>query len=132
MKGLFTILIVILSINCLGQNKPFIGVSYNTIGHSLQLGVKNENRVLTIGYSFPITSAINPALVFGTVGHQFNLGKDYAITTATGFSFYNTIKSVKQIATFEVSKDIHNGRLFITANYCKVFFAGAGFKIFII
>ena len=132
MKVLTTILILILSINCLAQSKPFIGVSYNTIGHSLQLGIKNENRVLTIGYSFPITSAINPSLVFGTIGHQFDLGKMYALTTSTGFSFYNTIKSVKQIATFEASKDIHNGRLFITANYCKVFFAGVGFKIFIV
>ena len=132
MKVLTTILIVILSINCLGQSKPFIGVSYNTIGHSLQVGVKNENRVLTIGYSFPITSALNPALVFGTVGHQFDLGKDYAITTATGYAFYNSIVNVKPMATIEASKDIYKGRLFITANYCKVFFAGAGFKIFIV
>jgi hypothetical protein len=132
MKALTTILILIISINCLGQSKPFIGVSYNTIGHSLQVGVKKENRVLTIGYSFPITSAINPSLVFGTVGHQFDLGKDYAITTSTGYAFYNSIVNVKPIATFEASKDIHKGRLFITANYCKVFFAGAGFKIFII
>jgi hypothetical protein len=132
MKGLFTILIVILTFNCLGQSKPFIGVSYNTIGHSLQVGVKKENRVLTMGYSFPITSALNPSLVFGTVGHQFDLGKDYAITTSTGYAFYNSIVNVKPMATIEGSKDIHNGRLFITANYCKVFFAGAGLKIFII
>jgi len=131
MKTIITIFILILSLNCIGQNNPFIGVSLHSIGYSLQLGIKNEHRVITIGYSVPLTSAINPTLLFGTIGHQFDLGKDYAITTATGFSFYNTIKSVKQIATFEGSKDIHKGRLFITANYCKVFFAGAGFKIFL-
>ena len=132
MKGLFTILILILSMNCLGQSKPFAGVSLHSIGYSLQIGVKTENRVLTIGYSTPITSALNPTLAFITTGREFDLGKDYALTTSTGYAFYNTIKSVKPIATIEASKDIYKGRLFITANYCKVFFAGAGFKIFII
>jgi hypothetical protein len=131
MKGLFTILIVILSINCLGQSKPFAGVSFHSIGYSLQGGIKKENRVLTIGYSTPITSALNPTLAFITTGHEFDLGKDYALTTSTGYAFYNTIKNLKPMATIEASKDIHKGRLFITANYCKVFFAGAGFKIFL-
>jgi hypothetical protein len=131
MKTTLTILILIFSLNCLGQTKPFIGVSFHSIGYSLQLGVKKENTVLLIGYSVPLTSAVNPSLVFGTIGRQFDLGKDYAITTSTGYSFYNTIKSLKLIATIEGSKDIHKGRLFVAANYCKVFFAGAGFKIFI-
>jgi hypothetical protein len=132
MKVLTTILILILSINCIGQSKPFAGVSLHSIGYSLQIGVKTENRVLTIGYSTPITSALNPTLAFITTGREFDLGKDYALTTSTGYAFYNTIKSVKPMATIEASKDIYKGRLFITANYCKVFFAGAGFKIFII
>jgi hypothetical protein len=127
MKTIFTIFILILSLNCIGQNKPFIGVSYNTIGHSLQLGVKNENRVLTIGYSFPITSALNPTLVFTTIGYQFDLEKEYAATPSVGFCFNTSALMTK----FEFSKDIYKGRLFIDANYCNVFFVGAGFKIFI-
>jgi hypothetical protein len=126
-----TILLILLSFKCLAQTKPFIGVSFHSIGYSLQGGIKKENRVLTIGYSVPLTSAINPTLLFITTGREFNLGKDYALTTSTGYAFYNTIKSVKPMATIEGSKDIHNGRLFITTNYCKVFFAGAGFKIFL-
>jgi hypothetical protein len=131
MKVITTIFILILSFNCLGQTKPFVGVSLHSKGYSLQGGIKKENRVLTIGYSVPLTSAINPTLLFITTGREFNMGKDYALTILTGYSFYNTIKSVKPMATIEASKDIHNGRLFVTANYCKVFFAGAGFKIFL-
>jgi hypothetical protein len=131
MKTIITIFILILSLNCIGQNKPFLGISFHSKGYSLQGGIKKENRVLIIGYSVPLTSAINPTLLFITTGHEFDLGKNYALTTSTGYAFYNTIKSVKLIATFEGSKDIHKGRLFITANYCKVFFAGAGFKIFL-
>ena len=127
-----TILLILLSFNCLAQTKPFIGVSLHSKGYSLQGGIKKENRVLTIGYSVPLTSAINPTLLFITTGREFDLGKDYSLTTSTGYAFYNTIKNLKPMATIEASKDIHNGRLFVMANYCKIFFAGAGFKIFII
>ena len=128
MKTITTILILILTLNCIGQTKPFIGVSFSNIGYSLQGGVNIKNKVLTIGYSVPLTSALNPTLVFATAGYQFDLGKEYAVTTLSGFCF-NTIAPM---GTIELSKDIHNGRLFITANYCRIFFAGAGFKIFII
>ena len=131
MKTIITIFILILSFNCLAQTKPFIGVSLHSIGYSLQGGIKKENKVLTIGYSVPLTSAINPTLLFITTGREFDLGKDYALTTLTGYAFYNTIKNLKPMATVEVSKDIHKGRLFVTGNYCKSFFAGAGFKIFL-
>jgi hypothetical protein len=131
MKVLSTILILILTINCSGQNKPFGGVSFHSKGYSLQGGINKENRVLTFGYSVPLTSALNPTLLFITTGREFDLGKHYAVTVLTGYAFYNTIKNLKPMATIEGSKDIHKGRLFITANYCKVFFAGVGFKIFI-
>jgi hypothetical protein len=122
-----TILLILLSFNCLGQNKPFVGVSLHSKGYSLQGGIKKENRVLTIGYSVPITSAINPTLLFITTGREFDLGKDYATTPSIGYCLNTTAP----IGTIELSKDIHKGRLFIAANYCRVFFAGAGFKIFI-
>jgi hypothetical protein len=130
MKVLTTILFL-MAFNCIGQTKPFIGVSFHSIGYSLQVGAKKENRVLTIGYSVPLTSALNPTLVFITTGREFKLGKEYALATSTGYAFYNTIKSVKPMATLEISKDFYNGRVFLTGNYCRVFFAGAGFKIFI-
>jgi hypothetical protein len=131
MKVLTTILILILCLNCIGQNKPFGGVSFHSKGYSLQGGIKKENRVLTIGYSVPLTSALNPTLLFLTTGREFDLDKHYGLTILTGYAFNNTIKNLKPMATIEASKDIHKGRLFITANYCKVFFAGCGFKIFI-
>ena len=127
MRVLTTILILILTLNCIGQNKPFIGVSFSNIGYSLQGGVNVKNKVVTIGYSVPLTSALNPTLVFATGGYQFDLGKEYAATPSIGFCF-NTIQP---IGTIEISKDFFNGRLFLTGNYCRVFFAGAGFKIFI-
>ena len=127
MKVLTTIFILILTLNCIGQTKPFVGVSFNSIGYSLQGGVNIKNKVLTIGYSVPLTSALNPTLVFATGGYQFDIGKEYAATPSIGFCF----NTMQPIWTVELSKDIHNGRLFITANYCRLFFAGAGFKIFI-
>ena len=128
MRVLTTIFILILTLNCIGQKKPFVGVSFSNIGYSLQGGVNINNKVLTIGYSVPLTSALNPTLVFATAGYQFDLGKEYAITTLSGFCF----NTMQPMGTIEISKDFFNGRLFLTGNYCKVFFAGAGFKIFII
>jgi len=122
-----TILLILLSLNCIGQTKPFVGVLLHSKGYALQGGAIVKNKVLTIGYSVPLTSALNPTLIFGTVGYQFDMGKDYAATPSIGFCFNTTAP----IGTIELSKDIHNGRLFIAANYCKVFFAGAGFKILI-
>lgn len=127
MRVLFTIFILILTLNCLGQNKPFVGVSFNSIGYSLQGGVNIKNKVLTIGYSVPLTSALNPTLVFATGGYQFDLDKEYAATPSIGFCFNTSAL----ISTVELSKDFYNGRVFLTANYCRLFFAGAGFKIFI-
>jgi hypothetical protein len=123
-----TILLILLSLNCLAQSKPFIGVSFNSIGYSLQGGVIVKNKVFTIGHSVPLTSALNPTLIFGTVGYQFDMGKQYAATPSIGYC----LNTVAPIGTIELSKDIHNGRLFLTGNYCNVFFYGAGFKIFII
>jgi hypothetical protein len=123
-----TILLILLSFNCLAQNKPFVGVSFNSIGYSLQGGAIVKNKVFTIGHSVPLTSALNPTLVFGTVGYQFDMGKEYAATPSVGYC----LNTVAPIGTIELSKDIHNGRLFLTGNYCNVFFYGAGFKIFII
>jgi hypothetical protein len=127
MKTIITIFILILSLNCLGQTKPFLGISFHSIGYSLQCGAIIKNKVATIGYSVPLTSAINPTLVFTTIGYQFDLEKEYAATPSVGFCFNTSALMTK----FEFSKDIHKGRLFIDANYCNVFFVGAGFKIFI-
>jgi hypothetical protein len=123
-----TILLILLSFNCLAQYKPFIGVSFNSIGYSLQGGVIVKNKVFTIGHSVPLTSALNPTLIFGTVGYQFDMGKEYAATPSVGYC----LNTVAPILTIELSKDIYKGRLFIAANYCRLFFVGAGFKIFII
>jgi hypothetical protein len=122
-----TILLILLSFNCLAQNKPFIGVSFNSIGYSFQGGVIVKNKVFTIGHSVPLTSALNPTLIFGTVGYQFDMGKEYAATPSVGYC----LNTVAPIGTIELSKDIYKGRLFMNANYCRVFFAGGGFKIFI-
>jgi hypothetical protein len=112
-----------------------VGISLHSIGYSLQGGVKLNNKVVTIGYSVPLRSALNPSLVFLTAGYEFNLSKTekdiFAITTTAGASFYNSINRIEPIVTVELSKDFYKGRIFITGNYCKVFFVGAGFKIFL-
>jgi hypothetical protein len=123
-----TILLILLAFNCIGQTKPFIGVSFHSVGYLLQSGVNIKKKVFTIGYSVALTSALNPTLIFGTVGYQFDMGKQYAATPSIGYCLNTTAP----IGTIELSKDIHKGRLFIAANYCRVFFVGAGFKIFII
>jgi hypothetical protein len=138
MRILLTILLITIAATAMGQTKPFVGVSLHSIGYSLQVGVKGENTVALIGYSKPLTSAVNPTLVFAKVGYEFNLD-GYNLTPLVGISSYTyedvieekTVKGISPIYSLELGKDFFNGRIFITANYCRVFFAGAGFKIFI-
>jgi hypothetical protein len=143
MKKIITILILATAFNCTGQTKPFVGVSLHSIGYSLQVGVKGENTVALIGYSKPLTSAVNPTLVFAKVGYEFNLTPKkedgYNLTPLVGISSYTyedvikeqTVKGIAPIYSLELGKDFFNGRLFTNVSYCKGLFIGAGFKIFI-
>jgi hypothetical protein len=122
---------------------PFVGVSAHSKGFSLQAGLKAKNTIALIGYSKPLTSAVNPFLFFGNIGYEFNLKpkiKDgYSITPLVGISYYTfddvdkeqTIKGFAPIYSLELGKDYYNGRLFTNISYCKVFYFGGGFKIFI-
>jgi hypothetical protein len=145
MKKTITIAILILSINCIAQTSPFIGISIHSKGHSLQVGAKFKDVVAIAGYSKPLTSAVNPTLAFATIGYELNLGNRetdiFALTVSSGVSSYSYLeineghedidrKGIAPIASVELSKDYYKGRLFVTANYCLSFFAGAGFKIF--
>jgi hypothetical protein len=128
MKAVLTILFLLFSLTSFAQNAAFVGLSFSNIGQSLQAGAIYKNNVVKIGYSAPLTSAVNPTLFFAMLGHQINLGNQFAVTASAGYSLN---KSKAPIGTIEVSKDYFNGRFFIAANYCKVFFAGAGIKVFI-
>ena len=143
MKKLITIAILILSFNAISQTNPFVGISVNNMGFSLQGGVRVKNAVGLIGYSKPLTSAVNPTLFFGKIGYEFNLTpilKDgFNLTPLVGISSYTfddvikeqTVKGIAPIYSLELGKDFFNGRIFVTGNYCRIFFAGGGFKIFI-
>jgi hypothetical protein len=143
MKASITIAILILSFNAISQTSHFVGISLHSIGYSLQGGVKVENAVALIGYSKPLTSAVNPTLFFGKIGYEFNLTPriedGFNITPLVGISSYTfddiikeqTVKGIAPIYSLELGKDFYNGRIFITGNYCRIFFAGGGFKIFI-
>jgi hypothetical protein len=128
MRAITTILILFIGLNAVAQNAAFVGVSLSNIGQSLQAGAIYKNNVVKIGYSAPLTSAVNPTLFFAMAGRQINLGNQFAVTPLAGYSLN---KTQSPIGTIEVSKDVFNGRFFISANYCKVFFAGAGIKVFI-
>jgi hypothetical protein len=135
--------ILILSLNAFTQIKPFVGASAHSKGYSLQAGAKGENMVALIGYSKPLTSAVNPTLFFGKVGYEFNLTPEkedgYNLTPLVGISSYTyedvikeqTIKGIAPIYSLELGKDFFNGRLFTNISYSKVFYFGGGFKIFI-
>jgi hypothetical protein len=128
MKSIATILILFIGVNAMAQNAAFVGVSFSNIGQSLQAGAKVKNNVVLIGYSVPLTSAVKPTLFFAMAGRQIDIGNSYSVTTFSGYAFS---KGSAAIGSIEVAKDVFNGRFFISANYCKVFFAGAGIKVFI-
>jgi hypothetical protein len=135
--------LLILSTASLAQIKPFVGVSAHSKGYSLQAGAKGENKVALIGYSKPLTSAVNPTLFFGKVGYEFNLTPEkedgYNLTPLVGISYYTyedvieeqTVKGIAPIYSLELGKDFFNGRIFTNVSYSKVFYFGGGFKIFI-
>jgi hypothetical protein len=106
--------LLILSFNAISQSKPFVGVSLHSIGYSLQVGVKGENTVALIGYSKPLTSAVNPTLVFAKVGYEFNITPEredgYNLTPLLGISSYTyedvikeqTVKGIAPIYSLEL------------------------------
>jgi hypothetical protein len=128
MKTIITSILILIA--CIGyaQNTAFVSASFTNIGQSLQAGAIVNNKVFTIGYSAPIRSAINPFLVFVMGGRQFEMGNNYRLTTSAGLSINSDFAA---IGTVELGKDIHMGRLFVSANYCRLFFAGGGIKVFI-
>jgi hypothetical protein len=128
MRAIATILILFICFNAVAQNAAFVGVSLSNIGQSLQTGAIYKNKVVKIGYSAPLTSAVNPTLFFAMAGRQIDIGNKYSVTTLSGYAFS---KGPAAIGSIEAAKDVFNGRFFIAANYCKVFFAGAGIKVFI-
>lgn len=135
--------LLILSTASFAQIKPFVGVSAHSKGYSLQAGAKAKNTVALIGYSKPLTSAVNPTLFFGKLGYEFNLTLEredgYNLTPLVGISYYTfedvikeqTVKGIAPIYSLELGKDYFNGRLFANISYSKVFYFGGGFKIFI-
>jgi hypothetical protein len=127
MKTYITIILIFIVYIGYAQNTAFVSGSFTNIGQSLQAGAIVNNKVLTIGYSAPIRSAINPFLVFVMGGRQFEMGKAWRLTTSAGLSIN---KDMAAIGSAELGKDYHRGRLFVSANYCKLFFAGGGIKVF--
>lgn len=135
--------LLILSTASFAQIKPYVGLFAHSKGYSLQAGAKVENTVALIGYSKPLTSAVNPTLFFGKVGYEFNLTPErkdgYNLTPLVGISYYTfedlikeqTVKGIAPIYSLEFGKDYFNGRLFTNISYSKVFYFGGGLKIFI-
>ena len=135
--------VLLLSAPSMAQINPFVVVSAHSKGYSLQVGLKGENAVALIGYSKPLTSAVNPTIFFGKIGYEFNLTPEredgYNLTPLVGISSYTyedvikeqTVKGIASIYSLELGKDYYNGRIFTNISYCKGFYFGGGFKIFI-
>jgi hypothetical protein len=137
MRKILMLLIVIIFCDILyAQTTPFVGVSMHSKGYFFQGGVKIYKWVGLVGYSKPLTSAVNPTLLFSNIGYEIFEKNRVNITPLIGISSFTylndetEIKGVTWMSGIEIGKDIHNGRLFINGNYCKVFFFGGGMKIF--
>ena len=133
-KKLLILALIIFSIGVKAQVKPFVGISLNTRGHSLQGGAKYDNWVGLAGYNKPLTSAINPTLFFGNIGYEISLSKGFNITPLVGVSSVRYLyeeSTAAWIGGVEIGKDLNDGRFFINGNYCEGLFVGGGIKIFI-
>jgi hypothetical protein len=83
-----------------------------------------------VGYSKPLTSAINPTLFFSNVGYEISLPERFNVTPLIGISSFGDVGAVL-MGGVEIGKDLNDGRFFISGNYCKGLFVGGGIKIFI-
>jgi hypothetical protein len=133
-KKLLILALILLSIGVKAQMKPFVGVSFHNRGYSLQGGGKYDNWVGLVGYSVPLTSAINPTLFFSNVGYEISLKEGFNITPLIGLSSFRYLYKESAAAWMggvEIGKDINDGRFFINGNYCEGLFIGGGIKIFV-
>lgn len=128
-KQLLILSLIILCIGAKAQVKSFIGLSFHNRGYSLQGGGKYKDWVGLVGYSKPLTSAINPTLFFSNVGYEISLPEGFNVTPLVGISSFVGVGAVL-MGGVEIGKDINDGRFFISGNYCKGLFIGGGIKIF--
>jgi hypothetical protein len=128
-KQLLILSLIILCIGAKAQVKSFIGLSFHNRGYSLQGGGKYKDWVGLVGYSKPLTSAINPTLFFSNVGYEISLPEGFNVTPLVGISSFVGVGAAL-MGGVEIGKDINDGRFFISGNYCKGLFIGGGIKIF--
>jgi hypothetical protein len=128
-KQLLILALIILCIGAKAQVKSFIGLSFHNRGYSLQGGGKYKDWVGLVGYSKPLTSAINPTLFFSNVGYEISLPEGFNVTPLVGISSFVGVGAAL-MGGVEIGKDINDGRFFISGNYCKGLFIGGGIKIF--
>lgn len=117
-----------------------IGIQYTTKGFGMDAGYMHRSGVqLLAGYNVSIKTTLVPNLTYVALGYK--IGENITVTPSVGYSHYKVGKYLKEqytesssykiIYNLEVGKDYEPGRVFITANYCGIFYAGVGMRAFI-
>jgi len=147
MKTFLTTLIIAASITA--QSQPFFGLSAGNGGITYQAGALAESIEITAAYKMPLSKNDRPSVLSISVGKQIlltnNESDNYSITPTIGFANYRVkdftkydqgsdeiiqVSEFKPVFGLEVGKDSHMGRVFISANYCKVAWFSIGIKVF--
>jgi hypothetical protein len=137
-----------LLISILSFSQAFIGIATTNKGFGLHAGVLAESVEIKASYQHPYHH--QAAIASFTIGNQFLLTHDekdnYSVTPSIGYArhsredlsdYKNGGEKITQVVEFhpifglEAGKDCFLGRYFVTANYSKGAYFGAGIRAYL-
>ena len=110
----------------------YAGVTVLNNGFGVGVGAISNKVSMEVGIVFPIMDLRNPNIYSLKGGYEFDFGNNFNFTPIVGAALLKVAanKIIKPIYGFELGKDAHIGRGFITATViAKSVYYGVGMKV---
>lgn len=140
--------IIIISLN--GHAQGFAGLFATNNGVGIQAGFLASKIDVNASLKFPLADLTSPTIYSLSIGRQLLITQkeadNYSITPSIGIAYTQVkdftaydqnpyiaptnVNEVHTIYSLEAGKDAYLGRVYVQANYCKIFYVNVGMRIF--
>ncbi len=122
-------------------SQGIVSIGYNTIGIAMHVGADVKTFRFTGGYSLPLISAVKPMIFDFSVGKTLVVNDDISFVPSIGIAYYKRnvvvanelIKmpgTIQPVAGLAIERKVMFGTIYVSANYCKEFYAGVGINAY--